>query len=144
MIVTAKELRQQVKAAFPSLKAFVCEHVECRDGQYLVPDHDAAVPVMVACWAPLAGIRQTRAVGDCDEFSLIMMANVREVRLRMSADGLIRPEEKAAWAFGDAAGSNPDGRPHAFNIFLTDRGVHVFDRGRVVPPDGYQPLSARF
>lgn len=144
MIVAAEDWRRRLKAVFPSLKAFFCEHVECRDTRYLLPPHEEMAVVLAAAWGPLADIRWTREVGDCDEFSLIVMARVREALLRRAAAGEIPQQKKAPWAIGDAAGRDPGGEEHAFNVFGTDRGVWVFDRGRIEDPAGYEPLSARF
>ena len=141
MIITASQLRKEMKEAFPSLKSTFCEYVECLDDQYLVPSYEESLAIFQIFWNELKKIKWVSNIGDCDNRATILYSQVHLYRMERIDE--IPEEDRIQWSFGFASGRNPFGNMHTFNVIRNDKGIFVFDN-KIKEGTGYQPLSARF
>ncbi|MDY6957802.1 MAG: hypothetical protein SVK08_01460 [Halobacteriota archaeon] len=141
MIITASKLREEVKEAFPSLKAFFCEYVECLDEKYLIPSYDESIELIEKCWEPIKAVKREDNIGDCDNRAIKLYADVHWHRVLNIKN--IPEDERIQWSFGVASGLTPFGIMHTFNLIRNDRGLYVFDN-KIKQTISYQPISVRF
>ena len=141
MIVTSKQLRKEIKEKFSSLRAFMCEYVECLDEQYLVPPHQEAVDLIHQYWEPIKDTPWVRNMGDCDNRAIKLYSDVHWHRIKDMPN--IPEDEKFQWSVGFMTGLNPFGNMHVFNVLKTDAGIFIFD-GKIKNGENYRPLTARF
>ena len=141
MILSASQLRKELKDVCPSLKSFVCEYVECLDEQYLVPSYQESFDLLDQFWQPIKNTPWVHNVGDCDNRAIKLYSDVHWYRVSHLNE--IPDDQKIQWSLGFASGNNPFGQIHTFNLIRNDQGWFVFDN-IMKSCDDYTPITARF
>jgi len=140
MIISARQLRSDVKSVFPSLKSFFGEKIHCTNPSYIIPPHDQALELLSKVWEPFTHLSWIRNIGECEVFAKAWCWDVHKYRLTQAFNQELSEDELFRWAFAAVSGLSPKGNSHTFNLLYSSKGIFIYDYGKEKDGNSYKPL----